>query len=818
MTLPLNSRLSALYETDGVQKDFGFGFRVFYDPDNGGYGIEARIQTADGYDVIPKSEYIVMPIEDNTAGIVRFHIAPSAGQLIYLAGNTPTIQQLVLTNFGRFSAESIEGQFDFITAIIQEWISALSEEERQRIAGDEIVRSELIAQWAADNNEFKEYIENLVNALVGAEVTPLTDSKIKTWSGRTQVDENKDFVSSVHDYSDLDDIAAENGRTVVVKKEGIAGSFTYKSDSVKIHNGGTVIKDALNRVWERQYSGIICGSWFEPDPDGVTDNTDKFTAAAALGPVYLSGGNYKTDIIPFAQFFGDAQLTVKNGTVVETFKLTGSPSSFPDNILTYDDGTQELNTNLYIGLNSGRKSKGTEGMVTAVGHRTLEESGSSLTTDRAVRITAIGAHAIRRSKAPFSVVAVGDSAMEHGEFMSRMVAVGSNALQFSGCTNPTLYKHEFMIAADQYGLAARNSGWRSIVGAMGSPLGLAISNEDSKESVAVGRNAMLHNIATKRDVALGYNAMVHGWSTYDNVAIGNSALRDATVTYTTVAVGSQSCELLQQGAANVAIGFQSFSSAVHLESCTAIGTQALQKLSGNSTTAATARSNARQNTAIGAYAMQNTVSAVNMVAVGNASFQNISGNQSVAVGVQAGSTLTNAVNTTLIGHIAGTKTLGGSPTVSLTNSAALGYDAPLSGDNQVQLGNSATTTYVYGTVQNRSDARDKADIRNTELGLDFINSLRPVDYKWDMREDYIKVNEDGSTTQLDKDGSKKRNRYHHGFIAQEVPQEFGGYQDHKVQGGADVLSLGYDEFIAPLVKSVQELTQRVAELEAEKQK
>lgn len=668
-----------------------------------------------------------------------------------------------------------------------------------------------------------ENIENTINDWDAAVNTitqegGIPDLAVSTWSGRTQQDENKDFVSSVYDYSDLDDIAAENGRTVVVKKEGIAGSFTYKSDSVEIHNGGTVIKDVLNRVWERQYSGIICGSWFEPIPDGVTDNTDKFTAAAALGPVYLSGGNYKTNIIPFAQFFGDAQLTVKNGTVVGTFKLTSSPSSFPDNILTYDDGTQELNTNLYIGLNSGGKSKGTEGMVTAFGHRTLEESGSSLTTERAVRITAIGAHAVRRSKAPFSVVAVGDSALEHGEFMSRMVAVGSNALQFSGCTNPTLYKHEFMLAADQYGLAARNSGWRSIVGAMGSPIGLPASSDDSKESVAVGRNAMLHNIRSVNDVAIGYNAMVHGWNTAYNVAVGNSALRDATGTITTVAVGSQSAELLQQGVDNTVVGHQAFQSAVHLQSCTAIGTQALQKLSGNSTTAATARENARQNTAIGAYSMQNTTSAVNMVAVGNASFQNISGNQSVAVGVQAGSTLTNAVNTTLIGHIAGTKTPGGSPTVTLTNSAAVGYDAPLSGDNQVQLGNSATTTYVYGTVQNRSDARDKADIRDTVLGLDFINSLRPVDYKWDMRDDYIETLEDGTVIKHDKDGSKKRTRYHHGFIAQEVPEGFGGYQDHKVQGGADVLSLGYDEFIAPLVKAVQELTQRVAELEAEKQK
>jgi hypothetical protein len=71
------------------------------------------------------------------------------------------------------------------------------------------------------------------------------------------------------------------------------------------------------------------------------------------------------------------------------------------------------------------------------------------------------------------------------------------------------------------------------------------------------------------------------------------------------------------------------------------------------------------------------------------------------------------------------------------------------------------------------------------------------------------------------DGSKKRSRYHHGLIAQEVKAvldaqgiDFGGYQDHKVKDGQDVLTIGYDELIAPLIKAIQELTSRVQELEA----
>ena len=65
-----------------------------------------------------------------------------------------------------------------------------------------------------------------------------------------------------------------------------------------------------------------------------------------------------------------------------------------------------------------------------------------------------------------------------------------------------------------------------------------------------------------------------------------------------------------------------------------------------------------------------------------------------------------------------------------------------------------------------------------------------------------------------KSHHRKRTRFHHGLIAQEVKSvmddlgvDFGGYQDHKINGGADVLTIGYAELIAPLIKAVQELAQ-----------
>lgn len=179
------------------------------------------------------------------------------------------------------------------------------------------------------------------------------------------------------------------------------------------------------------------------------------------------------------------------------------------------------------------------------------------------------------------------------------------------------------------------------------------------------------------------------------------------------------------------------------------------------------------------------------------------------------------------------------------NCTALGYYAEVTGSNQNQIGTTGTTTYCYGAVQDRSDIRDKTNIQDCELGLDFINALRPVKYQWDYRDDYARAlfphltredYEDDEAyeaalvqQQQDreaffvnpvKDGSKAGSRYHHGLIAQEFKAtldslgiDHAAYQDHSVKGGMDVKSIGYAELIPNLIKAIQELTARVEQLE-----
>jgi hypothetical protein len=261
--------------------------------------------------------------------------------------------------------------------------------------------------------------------------------------------------------------------------------------------------------------------------------------------------------------------------------------------------------------------------------------------------------------------------------------------------------------------------------------------------------------------AFGYKALYSLTTAYYNTAVGAEALRDNQTGNSNVAVGTQASKLAT-GAWNTAVGYRAL------------------------------------------YAS--------------------AGNDNVAVGHEALRRLSSGDRNTALGRLALYYMQNGSNATTLVNCAGLGRDSRVSGNNQVQLGDSATTTYAYGAVQDRSDERDKTDIANTDLGLDFIMKLRPIKFRWDYREDYFEevLNEETGDSELvpvTKDGSRKRTRFHQGLIAQEVKVamdelgiDFGGYQDHSINGGNDVKTLGYQELIPVMIKAIQELKAEIEEL------
>jgi len=110
-----------------------------------------------------------------------------------------------------------------------------------------------------------------------------------------------------------------------------------------------------------------------------------------------------------------------------------------------------------------------------------------------------------------------------------------------------------------------------------------------------------------------------------------------------------------------------------------------------------------------------------------------------------------------------------------------------------------TLTHSGGSLS--SDRRIKKKIADEHLGIDFINKLKPVSFRWNEK---ARLRDEGLKT--------------HGFIAQDVIELFEGSSAVKHDQEIDEYSLDYIQFIAPLVKSVQELSKKVESLEKQLEK
>ena len=138
--------------------------------------------------------------------------------------------------------------------------------------------------------------------------------------------------------------------------------------------------------------------------------------------------------------------------------------------------------------------------------------------------------------------------------------------------------------------------------------------------------------------------------------------------------------------------------------------------------------------------------------------------------------------------------------------------------------------YSNNTTISTSDISLKTDISDSPLGLDFINSLRPVNYRWKVGKEEVAKDQDGNPIIIGETAEGKPIfkmdkipgvRLHYGFIAQEVKQaidasgveDFAGWVKDDINDPNSTESLSYEQFIAPMAKAIQQLTQRVAALE-----
>ena len=577
------------------------------------------------------------------------------------------------------------------------------------------------------------------------------------------------------------------------------------------------------------------------------------------------------------------------------------------------NGTEPLVTD--NGLALGYNTNASSSNATALGHTAVASgSGSTALGHTAVAsnidTTALGSGAV----APQGyATAVGCNADASGVYST---ALGSGAV--ASVSNTTALGRN--AAATAIGSTAIGStatasqGYTTALGYDAKALGSG--------SIALGHNAEASGLSTTAvgsgtvasstgSTALGRNAAATGSG---STALGYNA--DATNTsatslgYTAVASGTDSTALgrdtVASSTGSTALGRNAASSGT---GSTALGYSASASSLGSTALGRNTKALNLGSTALGSGA---NASSARATALGY--FANASGDDSIALGISVSTSAKDAA------------ALGNNATANYARTTALGVSAAVTGENQVQLGDSVTTTYAYGAVQDRSDKRDKTDVHNSDLGLEFIQKLRPVKFRWDYRDDYINelfprpkredfidtsvVNEadylveitdvvrepdEPNLSEADfestesyelaqqavnarnlerqakyeealqarreeqlanlaqakllvqeqqeaayaqalqahqaeccafmqnpderKDGSKARQRYHYGLIADELKGtldelgvDFGGYQNHANNGGMCVKSVGYTELISPLIKAVQELSAQVDEL------
>jgi len=258
---------------------------------------------------------------------------------------------------------------------------------------------------------------------------------------------------------------------------------------------------------------------------------------------------------------------------------------------------------------------------------------------------------------------------------------------------------------------------------------------------------------------------------------------------------------------NTAVGREAMYSNTEGHSNTAVGHDALYD---NST--------GTLNTAVGMDAGENINSGSENTAIGVTSLQGVTtGSQNVAVGRDAGKTLQTGSGNVYLGYN------NASNGTNKTNEIVIGCAVTSVGSNYFTFGKGSGNDRVYNLFTSNasftraSDLRLKTDIQTDNLGLDFINNLRPVTYKWKPSNevDQSLTGYYNATNQVDTDVVM------HGFLAQEVKQALidSGVSESDVskygvwsEEPTGVQAISREMFIMPLVKAIQELKAEIDEL------
>jgi hypothetical protein len=516
--------------------------------------------------------------------------------------------------------------------------------------------------------------------------------------------------------------------------------------------------------------------------------TSNFRAGVNAGNSIESGGNYNVVVGDEA---GTAITTGDNNVAVGYKALEVDNTGSNNTALGYS--ALEANT--------------TAADNVAVGYKALELNSTGASN------TALGKQAMQANTTASNGTAVGFSALYANTTGRDNTAVGYSA----GTTNTTGLENT---ALGMYALRFNTTGnTNTAVG-----LQALHRNTTASDNTAIGKNAMEQNTTGADNVAVGAGALDANTTAGSNTAVGKSALGATTTGALNSALGSSALTNNTTGANNVAMGFAASQLNTSASNNTALGYAAMN-----------ANTTGANNVAVGANALDANTTASDNTAIGdNALGANTTGASNTSIGINAGNGNTTAANNVYIGNNSGVESvvnqtggdgiyIGAFAHGTATDSQApivIGYN--VAGDaGYTTLGNGADDiraahgNVTWATV---SDERVKKDIEDSTVGLSFINDLRPRTFKYKAKGDIpeeFKDYEEGSTE------AYKNSNTNHGFIAQEVKAVIDNHSDI-VDGFRmwDVRESGQQEvaeaaIIPMLTKAIQELSAKIAELEAQ---
>jgi hypothetical protein len=339
-------------------------------------------------------------------------------------------------------------------------------------------------------------------------------------------------------------------------------------------------------------------------------------------------------------------------------------------------------------------------------------------------------------------------------------------------------------------------------------------NRTGDNNIANGYRSLFENIAADNNIAYGNLALNYNTTGQNNIAYGQRALETNTsgnnnIFYgrdfflgnnitgdNNIAYGTTSLDKNENGNNNIGVGYASLSDNISGEYNIAYGISSLsQNTEGNNNVAfgryslSNSITNNNNNIAIGPFSLLNSNPGQDNTAIGAYSLSdNYYGSQNTGLGSYANTNIDNADNATVIG-----------------NGATIGVS------NRVRIGNTGVTAIVGQVAFTTSDGRFKTNVQNNVPGLDFIVGLRPVTYHFEKLQysQFVGEKQDENYVQKlkNQDAEDKTST---GFIAQEVEalaQKFNYDFDGVLapQNEKDSYYLGYQQFVVPLVKAIQEL-------------